>query len=122
LLERAASAANLELQRNGFVPSLNEARLIHEVSDAISSGMLVIDAEIERLHDLRRQALAQLDIHKSITSPVRRLPPELLSEVFAILHDCEGQTNTDKATSDEAYLVIHVLSRVCSALRRSGFS
>ena len=41
-LKRAASAANIDLQRNGFVPSLSEVRLIHEVSDAIYTQISVL--------------------------------------------------------------------------------
>ncbi|KAI5894512.1 uncharacterized protein SCHCODRAFT_02617182 [Schizophyllum commune H4-8] len=111
LLKQATSVANLDLQRNGFVPSTSEVQHIHELSHALSSELPTIDAEIERLDGLRKRVFTQLDVHKSITSPVRRLPLEILSEVFAILYDEEIES------WDKAYITIYILSRVCSTWR-----
>ncbi|KAI5831743.1 hypothetical protein K523DRAFT_414787 [Schizophyllum commune Tattone D] len=111
LLEQATAFANLDLQRSGFVPSASEVQRIHAMSHELSSEVSHIDAEVERLHGLRKRVLTQLDVHKSITSPVRRLPLELLSEVFTMLYDEEMES------WDKAYIAIYILSRVCSTWR-----
>ncbi|KAL1685494.1 hypothetical protein GGG16DRAFT_129376 [Schizophyllum commune] len=104
LLEQATS-------RSGLVPSASEMQNIHEMSRELSSEVSTIDAEIERLHGLRERVLRQLDVHKSITSPIRSLPPELLSEIFVVLYDGEPES------SGKAYITIYVLSCVCCEWR-----
>ncbi|KAL1755487.1 hypothetical protein FB107DRAFT_290823 [Schizophyllum commune] len=111
LLEQANPLASLELQRGGYVPSAHQSWHIHEMSRALSSEASDIETEIARLQHLHRRISIQLDIHKSITAPIRRLPLELLSEIFAILFDREGESH------GKAYIVIYVISRVCSAWR-----
>ncbi|KAL1674646.1 hypothetical protein EV122DRAFT_220178 [Schizophyllum commune] len=111
LLEQATSVANLDLQRSGFVPSASETQRIHEMSRELSSEVSTIDAEIERLHGLRERVLRQLDVHKSITSPIRSLPPELLSEIFGVLYDDELES------SGKAYITVYILSCICSEWR-----
>ncbi|KAL1660777.1 hypothetical protein GGF50DRAFT_118629 [Schizophyllum commune] len=111
LLEQAASMASLELQRDGYIPSAPQSRHIHDMSRALSSETSSIETEIARLQCLHRRIIIQLDVHKSITAPIRRLPLELLSEIFAILFDREGESH------GKAYIVIYVISRVCSAWR-----
>ncbi|KAI5894525.1 uncharacterized protein SCHCODRAFT_02665040 [Schizophyllum commune H4-8] len=111
LLEQANPMASLELQRGGYVPSAHQSWHIHEMSRALSSEASDIETEIARLQHLHRRISIQLDIHKSITAPIRRLPLELLSEIFAILFDREDESH------GKAYIVIYVLCRVCSAWR-----
>ncbi|KAL1686726.1 hypothetical protein GGG16DRAFT_117652 [Schizophyllum commune] len=111
ILEQANPQASLELQRGGYVPSAHQSWHIHEMSRALSSEASDIETEIARLQHLHRRISIQLDIHKSITAPIRRLPLELLSEIFAILFDREVESH------GKAYIVIYVISRVCSAWR-----
>ncbi|KAI5831727.1 hypothetical protein K523DRAFT_299861 [Schizophyllum commune Tattone D] len=111
LLERATRCASLELQRSGFVPSAAEALAINEITTELQSEVPKLDAEIRRLSQLRAQVLQQRDVQKSIVSPVRRLPPESLSDIFIELVD-------EKIwAGDAVFIVRHVLSCVCASWR-----
>ncbi|KAI4524673.1 hypothetical protein K525DRAFT_266811 [Schizophyllum commune Loenen D] len=111
LLKQATSLANFEVQRSGYVPSPQHARHIQDMSQALSTELSNIEAEVALLQQLHRRITVQLGIHKSFLSPIRRLPLELLSEIFAILYDREDETG------GKMYMIIYVLSRVCSTWR-----
>ncbi|TRM70168.1 hypothetical protein BD626DRAFT_476502 [Schizophyllum amplum] len=87
LLERAASLANIELQRSGFVPSPTEVQTINENSGEMRAEIMRINAEILRLELLRGRLITQLNMNCSLKAPVRRLPLELISEIFLHLAD-----------------------------------
>ena len=82
LLERAALLASIELQRRDFVPSTLESKAIREISMELINEIRSIDADDEQLNHLRSRMVNQLEVNQSVAAPVRRLPPELLSEVF----------------------------------------
>ncbi|KAI5894534.1 uncharacterized protein SCHCODRAFT_02534455 [Schizophyllum commune H4-8] len=114
LLKRAARLATLDMQRSGFVPSVVEARLIKDITSKLEHELPAIDAEISRLTELRARVLRQCDVQKSIVSPVRRLPPELLSIIFfEALDDVYGNIYA----CDSVFVVRHILSCVCSSWR-----
>ncbi|KAL1755485.1 hypothetical protein FB107DRAFT_274788 [Schizophyllum commune] len=111
LLERATRCASLDVQRSGFVPSAAEVQAINEITTELELEVPKIDAEIRRLSKLRAQVLRQRDIQKSIVSPVRRLPTEMLSDIFLELVDEEIWAG------DAVFIVRHVLSCVCTSWR-----
>ncbi|KAI5891800.1 uncharacterized protein SCHCODRAFT_02581965 [Schizophyllum commune H4-8] len=88
LLERAASLASLDLQRDGFVPSALQRGEIIDISNRISELLMRSTSEAGDLPALYAQASKQLApqgvsaVNLSIVSPVRRLPPELLTSIF----------------------------------------
>ncbi|KAI4526891.1 hypothetical protein K525DRAFT_232765 [Schizophyllum commune Loenen D] len=92
LLKRAASLASIELQRRDFVPSTLETQAIREISKELINEIRSIDAEDERLSHLRCQMVNQLEVNQSVAAPVRRLPLELLMEVF--IHYSESISST----------------------------
>ncbi|KAL1699778.1 hypothetical protein EV121DRAFT_283845 [Schizophyllum commune] len=114
LLERATRMTTLDMQRSGFVPSAVEARAIKEVTSELEHEIPAIDAEISRLTELRARVLRQCDVQKSIVSPVRRLPPELLSIVF---FEAQDDGYGEPWVSDSVFIVRHILSCVCSTWR-----
>ncbi|TRM58848.1 hypothetical protein BD626DRAFT_509818 [Schizophyllum amplum] len=81
-LQQAASVFHLDLQREGFVPSPEEAKAIQDHSDLLLSEIGRLDAILHDLATAREKLIAQVDVHRSLTSPVHRLFPELLSEIF----------------------------------------
>ncbi|TRM58101.1 hypothetical protein BD626DRAFT_438652 [Schizophyllum amplum] len=76
--------------------------------------MAWISAEIERLQRLHACISVQLKINQSVASPVRRLPPELLSEVFVRLLD------TAHTASNKFFLAMHTISHVCTSWRTTA--
>ncbi|KAJ7044960.1 hypothetical protein C8F04DRAFT_520116 [Mycena alexandri] len=59
----------------------------------VRDGEIQVDALNEQIHDLvqrRDRAAEHVRKHRAIISPVRRLPPELLSEIFVLSFDDKG--------------------------------
>ncbi|KAL1665991.1 hypothetical protein GGF50DRAFT_113626 [Schizophyllum commune] len=79
LLERAASVANLAMLRTYAEPSSIQIAAIEVYTP-------LLESDLESLHpsdiSSRDRIQAQLDIHRSILAPIRRLPKELLIEIF----------------------------------------
>ncbi|KAL1715532.1 hypothetical protein EV715DRAFT_207256 [Schizophyllum commune] len=82
LLERAASAANLAMLRTYAEPSPIQIAAISDYTPLLESYYGSLPP-----HDAptRDSILAQLDIHRSILAPIRRLPVELLSYIFSLV-------------------------------------
>ncbi|KAI5896779.1 uncharacterized protein SCHCODRAFT_02533179 [Schizophyllum commune H4-8] len=81
-IARASSVANIALHRQPHAPDNHNASIIKQTADELRS--LEHDAELQmqaltaRVGALRRQ----IAIHDALLHPWRRLPPEILSEVF----------------------------------------
>ncbi|KAF9002880.1 hypothetical protein BDQ17DRAFT_1356254 [Cyathus striatus] len=100
-----------------YVPSIFEVHHIQQLLRTIYNEELSsIDAEIHQLQQQlnilfsKRDMLAKdIDAHKALTSPIRRLPPEVLQEIFmACLPD---DRNPCMAASEAPML----LTRICNS-------
>ncbi|KAL1713985.1 hypothetical protein EV715DRAFT_210528 [Schizophyllum commune] len=82
LLECAASVANLAMLRTYAEPSPIQIAAINEYTPLLESKLATLPP-----HDTstRGRIQAQLDIHRSILALIRRLPKELLIEIFFLL-------------------------------------
>ncbi|KAL1686713.1 hypothetical protein GGG16DRAFT_63727 [Schizophyllum commune] len=105
-LSRARSRANMDLLRGGFGPSVDQARLLQEDADDLVLGLAKVTDEIRRLTALHEQISHQLKITRSTLAPIRRLPAELLSEIF--IHFVETSE-----TRNDPLLITTTLARVC---------
>lgn len=112
ILDRAASLASIELQRNGFVPSSLQVQNINAMTFELSSLLLRLGGEDDRLRALRQLVCTQIDIQRSIAAPVRRLPPEILALVFIQFVEVE-----DQSPYRTPRLVLLTVGRVCSTWR-----
>lgn len=84
LLAHALSVASVDRLRTGPFPTAQETAPSYScVSSLLAEGQR-IDAEIQRLHILREEVNTQLRVARSMLAPVRRLPTEILSEVFTL--------------------------------------
>ncbi|KAI5890215.1 uncharacterized protein SCHCODRAFT_02690207 [Schizophyllum commune H4-8] len=128
LLQGAAALADLSRMRSGWAPSVEEAQEMRRHAEdlvphltEIEQEMGQADAEMRelkhalRLVGTRLKALkkahaaigAQSRISESMAAPIRRLPVEIMTEVFAHVLDNVGFYPTD----------IHRLSTICYAWR-----
>ncbi|TRM70666.1 hypothetical protein BD626DRAFT_31949 [Schizophyllum amplum] len=82
LLEGASSLASMERLRNGPFPAIEDVALFHAYAQNLSDEIEHIGAQRARI---LRDADRQLEIIRSTVAPIRRLPSELLSEVFEIV-------------------------------------
>ncbi|KAL1711784.1 hypothetical protein EV715DRAFT_214863 [Schizophyllum commune] len=82
LLERAASVANLAMLRTYAEPSPIQIAAINEYTSLLESKLRSLSPDDNPTRD---RILTQLDIHRSILAPIRRLPKELLIEIFFLL-------------------------------------
>ncbi|KAI5896798.1 uncharacterized protein SCHCODRAFT_01294158 [Schizophyllum commune H4-8] len=83
-LKEARAVANAQIHRTHFVPTEHDARVIREKAQALRDLQKNIDKEIEKLLTQKRVILAQLPAHDALLSVWRRLPPEILSEIFTL--------------------------------------
>ncbi|KAI5886753.1 uncharacterized protein SCHCODRAFT_02639762 [Schizophyllum commune H4-8] len=81
-LERAGAIANLELHRDGFRPTIEQAEQIRSQALARELQLSRIDADIAVLIALRERMAKQVEIDRSLASPIHRLIPDVLSEIF----------------------------------------
>ncbi|KAL1674871.1 hypothetical protein EV122DRAFT_281605 [Schizophyllum commune] len=103
--------------RTGSFPTTTEARLICDAIAETDDSMKEIDQELERLSGywkhldaLRRSLEYSQDVRRALVAPIRRLPTEILSEIF-------------KACCGDAIEIAHerceplVLGSVCKSWR-----
>ncbi len=60
----------------------NHVTALKELQQALSSQLALIGAELDDLESERGKVVAGIAEHKRLLSPVRRLPPEILYEIF----------------------------------------
>ncbi|KAJ7465915.1 hypothetical protein FB451DRAFT_1041076, partial [Mycena latifolia] len=65
------------------IPCGEQLRLANAYIDDVGPQMASIDREMAVLSRRRAALLQSLNAHKSIISPIRRLPPEILGEIFS---------------------------------------
>ncbi|KAE9386015.1 hypothetical protein BT96DRAFT_802333, partial [Gymnopus androsaceus JB14] len=88
--------------------------------------ILGLEAQIENIEDqiseLRRQKdakLVEIASVRNVLSPIRRVPLEILSEIFEL--SCLPEDGIFKASHDGIFRT-HTLTRVCAAWRAAAYS
>ncbi|TRM58855.1 hypothetical protein BD626DRAFT_437630 [Schizophyllum amplum] len=109
-LQQAVSVFNLDLQRERFVPSPEVTKAIQDHSSRLQSEVLRLNMIIDDITTVREKLVAQLAVHRSLTSPIHRLFPDILSEIF--LRAAERQRDPD--STDMA----QTIACVCTTWRR----
>ncbi|KIM41317.1 hypothetical protein M413DRAFT_146379 [Hebeloma cylindrosporum] len=111
------------LLQNNDVPSESTILELTESLKAPSSELQEVEAEIQRLGrlmemmEMKRQSIQKIiNDHKIILSPVRRLPPDVLHEIF---FHCLPTYHNPVMTSSESPLL---LTRICSSWRAIALS
>ncbi|KAJ7106998.1 hypothetical protein C8R44DRAFT_555725, partial [Mycena epipterygia] len=102
-----------------FAPSDDECRRIRDLLVAPMKNLRDTKEEISRLRDALKQLIRKrdgltelIDCHLALVSPARRLPQDILQEIFTACLPSQGLATMD---SSESPLLI---SHVCSAWRR----
>ncbi|KAI5824012.1 hypothetical protein K523DRAFT_316026 [Schizophyllum commune Tattone D] len=95
LLHSAAALASKSMLREGIAPSPLEREPIDESSRLLDIELKHIEAEIARLSAVRDQLVDQIAVNRSLVAPVRRLPRELLAEIFVQFFQEEEDRLTD---------------------------
>ncbi|KAL1703650.1 hypothetical protein EV121DRAFT_207462 [Schizophyllum commune] len=96
LLERAASVANLAMLRTYAEPSPLQIAAINEYTPLLESELRSLPPSDSPFRD---RIQAQLDIHRSILAPIRRLPVELLFEIFSWVQENEPLRSLQAGTA-----------------------
>jgi uncharacterized protein YqcC (DUF446 family) len=111
------------LLQNNDVPSESAIREVTESLKAPLNGLQEVEAEIQRLDELmetmkmKRQSFQKIiDDHNVILSPARRLPPDVLYEIF--FHCLPTHHNPVMKYSESPLL----LTRICSSWRALALS
>ena len=104
-----------ELLRNNELPSEAEFREATQLRSQANDDVLQIDAEIRRLQAKREQVQSSIDIYNIISSPARRLLPDILQEIF---YHCTSQPYPILSATEAPML----LTRVCSLWRSVALS
>jgi len=104
-----------ELLRNNELPSEAEFQEATQLRSQANDDVLQIDAEIQRLQARREQVQSSIDIYNIILSPVRRLLPDILQEIF---YHCTSQPYPILSATEAPML----LTRVCSLWRSVALS
>ncbi|KAI4520712.1 hypothetical protein K525DRAFT_285724 [Schizophyllum commune Loenen D] len=120
-LQRAAEISGLPLQRRGFVPSPSQKEEIQTIVHDLGTNIQAVDVEISRLQELRMGMIEQCATSRSIMSPIRTLPRELLSEIFKIVR-CELDTPHYRLSFPSHCLGCPPFASVCMEWRLTAFS
>ncbi|KAL1682341.1 hypothetical protein EV122DRAFT_274453 [Schizophyllum commune] len=93
-LDRARAVANIALHRSAYVPNGQMASIIKEESQTLLELRRELDIKLQGSQNLysvhselleRQRALdAQIALHDALLAPCRKLPSELLSEIFLL--------------------------------------
>ncbi|KAI5896752.1 uncharacterized protein SCHCODRAFT_01212377 [Schizophyllum commune H4-8] len=82
IIEEAARLANIQLNREGYVPDAHTASLIaahashlEEIEKGLCSQLAKLQVEIDAVR-------LQAAVNRSVLAPIRRLPQELLADIF----------------------------------------
>ncbi|KAI4522048.1 hypothetical protein K525DRAFT_284147 [Schizophyllum commune Loenen D] len=105
ILERAASVANLAMLRTCSRPSHIQIETINDLTSLLEYRLASLAPNDT---STRKRILTQLDIHRSLLTPIRRLPVELICHIFYF------------AAYESPLLALHVavtISRVCTVWR-----
>ncbi|KAI5831133.1 hypothetical protein EV122DRAFT_201202 [Schizophyllum commune] len=105
ILERAASVANLAMLRTCSRPSHIQIETINDLTSLLEYRLASLAPNDT---STRKRILTQLDIHRSLLTPIRRLPVELICHIFYF------------AAYESPLLTLHVavtISRVCTVWR-----
>ncbi|KAI4526682.1 hypothetical protein K525DRAFT_188519 [Schizophyllum commune Loenen D] len=110
-LERAASIANHAMLRAN--EPLNDIQVagIDDLTSQLESELARLRGYDTTTDRIRKKILEQLAIHRSLMSPFRRLPDELMAHIFSFVVD---EVDEDKLRLPAAITV----SRVCFTWRR----
>ncbi|KAL1715581.1 hypothetical protein EV715DRAFT_207120 [Schizophyllum commune] len=106
ILHRAASVANLAMLRAQFEPSHTQIEVIKDLTSLLESELACLSPT--DTSETREKILAQLAIHRSLLAPIRRLPVELLFEIFSRIVNAYPLRTLPVATT---------LSHICSVWR-----
>ncbi|KAL1688801.1 hypothetical protein GGG16DRAFT_59161 [Schizophyllum commune] len=109
-LDRASCLASIELQRAGFVPSREERQELASISSRLHDALRIFELHGDAPAALRQRAVTQVALNRSISSPVRRLPPELL--LIVIYFIIEEVEHFSRAT-----LIADTIASVCVGWR-----
>jgi hypothetical protein len=96
----------IHLLQSNDPPQESQIPLIRDMISDDENRILLMDAEIialeTKIHNLntnlaqslqkRNDAAVRAHQHRSILSPIRRVPPELIREIFELLHDGKAGT------------------------------
>ncbi|KAF7372538.1 F-box domain-containing protein [Mycena venus] len=96
----------IHLLQSNDPPQESQIPLIRDIISDDQNRIILMDAEIfaleTQIHNLnanlaqslqkRNDAAVHAHQHRSILSPIRRVPPELICEIFEILHDGKAGT------------------------------
>ncbi|TRM60582.1 hypothetical protein BD626DRAFT_126776 [Schizophyllum amplum] len=125
--ERSAEIATIELHRD---LSLSQHTDIQSASGIQLSAEIVDgDGEILRLQFLRQDLAYQLVVNQSIISPIRALPCELLSEIFALVLESESSerpglsdAERDRLRRNERWVHNPPFTCVCTLWRHTALA
>lgn len=99
-----------------YAPSDLEVKAIRSHLIPHSQEVLRLGALISELSAQRNKTMDYIDAHKALISPVRRLPPDIVQEIFLA---CLPTHRNCVLSANEAPLI---LSRICSAWRTFALS
>ncbi|KAI4528384.1 hypothetical protein K525DRAFT_166876, partial [Schizophyllum commune Loenen D] len=108
VLQSSQPYTNIELFREGVIPDAAQSLHARAAAQDLGSELDSVDAAIRRLHDLRETLEVRLQFTRAYLAPVRRLPLELLSDIFIYSVADEG---------DPTMVALMTLSHVCSSWR-----
>ncbi|KAL1752024.1 hypothetical protein FB107DRAFT_278110 [Schizophyllum commune] len=94
LLRSANTIANMGLLRDGVAPSPFDCELINEYSRLLTTELEHVDACISQTGSAREKIVAQLAIGRSLVAPIRRLPGDILSDIFLQYYNAEKSSPT----------------------------
>ncbi|KAL1706131.1 hypothetical protein EV121DRAFT_279075 [Schizophyllum commune] len=80
----ARTVADISLLRDGHIPSDLEAAAIARKADDLKKIELELAEQIASLQADQEAIRRQVAVHRALVSPYRRVPPEILSEIFIL--------------------------------------
>ncbi|KAK7037780.1 hypothetical protein VNI00_010741 [Paramarasmius palmivorus] len=122
---KICSPVTLEKIRTNHLPTPSEASLIQEWIADTTKDFERYDAEIDRLLGILRKLMREkeyllryTDEYRTLLSPIRRLPPEVLTQIFELLC-CQDEPSVLRKTVSVPPLRI---AQTCAVWRQLAFN
>ncbi|KAF9014092.1 hypothetical protein BDQ17DRAFT_1342053 [Cyathus striatus] len=107
------------LLRSGYVPTKQEASSIFDQIQQLESDISLVDSKINQLQAVRNELRKKIDCQRGLLSSIRRLPDDVLEEIFFL---CKGSDGIIRTGHHGSFKFVQRLTAVCRRWRATALS
>ncbi|KAJ7629704.1 hypothetical protein DFH06DRAFT_1225202 [Mycena polygramma] len=118
----ASSQTLTHLLKSNDIPLDSDTPFIRDIISRGQHSVAELDAQIGDLCRLRKETAECVRQHRAVISPVRRMPPELICEIFALAWFSEDDLNRTIPRKSELRAPPWNFGLICRSWRRTALA